>query len=551
MTTNFNVKHYNQLPSLIDARKTLQCELGDLDFEKEFLHRDDIRQLFLEGAEARRFGIFVTHRHVLLEEGERIITTLVPHDIPPREPLSGFHSIMQPRPAKGFESRRIVASSWMLVDGQFLECEHKEVDDDRSDRYLPPSRDFFGTFQTICTSFGITVLGIFALNLVSDAIDGSNVFLRERFNERLRSWTTRVVGRSDIEEDMISSSWIPGFAKELWLVGVVEDVTTLGFNYQSYNNLRMVHNAHSELQRQVEQNGMKRFCEFFQASSDLRRLFLEGPEAGRFGIFLAHRHHSLQEGERMVMTLPPPGLQYETVSAPSFSKEAFHPESNSGIVATSWMLVKGRFEEYEHRVLHSDFIDSLDHHTPPPPRFFREFRRICGIYHFDILGIFSRDLPYGWLGARDIMDIPPDDFLHVFVETTVRETREQMTRRTPRPMLDRTNTSQSAWILLRVAGNAQARMQEVERQACTKEKHQTECMKKIVQDLEDRVAAISDVEGLGHIKLKLELGRMKLAELECMQGSGFCLLTPGLENSVSIDLLNCEYNCQEHINASV
>ncbi|KAH9477568.1 hypothetical protein JR316_0009790 [Psilocybe cubensis] len=554
MTPDFNLKNdhkispitvndYNTLPTVTDAREQLQRNLGCLDFGKDFLLCNDICKLFLEGAEARRFGIFVAHRpSILLEEGERIVTS-IPVDIYtalPRDIRTTFSSITLPRPKKWCESRHIVATSWVLVDGKFMEYEYNDMTGVTCDHYpSPPSPSFLRNFHRICSEFGLTGLGLFSLDFFGGTVDFDNLLVRESCNGFPRGRTTRWLRRVELEGDMVPEAWVPGSTKEPWLVGRVEDLAELKFNYQSYNRLHLVQDANQELRRQIMRNdGWTKLCDFFQ-TRELRRLFLDGQEACRFGLCLVHRHHALHEGERMVMSLQVDGAESVTISSPNRSDETTGSGSAQCIAATSWMLVGGKFEEFEHKLISQD--EDHTRYIPPSRRFFSEFLQICQRYHIDILGIFSMELPFVQqsLNNRIGVDAPPD-FSQIFLETTDQVTREHRTRLILRSDTRNMDTSQSAWILSRVGKEHEKYVKAVERNVHIEDENQIALME-VAESNGDQWAP----DGDSGLQPSDATRRVKLDMKKFWLGSNMSVLDP-LGNDGRLDVLSCGYTCQNH-----
>uniref|UniRef100_A0A8H7XPV0 Uncharacterized protein n=1 Tax=Psilocybe cubensis TaxID=181762 RepID=A0A8H7XPV0_PSICU len=547
MIPDFNPKNYtkispltvdgcNKLPVITEAHDRLCNELGRLDFAKDFLGRNDIRTLFLEGAEARRFGIFVAHRSsILLEEGERIVTSMPEntYTAPARDIRATFSSITLPRAREWCESRHIVATSWVLVDGKFMEYEYNDMTGVTCNHYpSPPSPSFLRNFHRICTEFGLTGLGLFSLDFFGGTVDFDNLLVRGSCNGFPRGRTTRWLRRGELQGDMVPEAWVPGSTKEPWLVGRVEDLAELKFNYQSYNRLHLVQDANQELRRQVLSNeGWTKLYDFFQ-TRELRRLFLDGQEAGRFGICLVHRHHALHEGERMVTNIQEDGAEGVTISSPIRSDESTGSGSAQCIAATSWMLVDGKFEEFEHKLISQD--EDHTRYIPPSRRFFAEFLQICQRYHIDTLGIFSMELPF--IQPRDSsigVDAPPD-FSYVFLESTDEVTREHRMKLVLRSTIQNKETSKSAWVLSRVAKEYEKHVKAVERNVC-------------IED-EDQIALMEGAEKNGDYGMQPSPNaghRFKLDMMKFSQGSNMAVFD-SLGNDGSFDLVSCDYNCQNH-----
>jgi len=181
------------------------------------------------------------------------------------------------------------------------------------------------------------------------------------------------------------------------------------FSIDTYNSLSSI------------QKGVGVFDDQLKSSSltvrtlldELEPLFLGGDNAGRYGIWILHRHFRLKTGERMV--------------AKGFITEPT-TDTSSLIVAERW---NAKGEELEHR-----YVDDTDGVPPAPsPEFMLAFNAIMEAKKIDCLGVCfapttqeMEKLQEGYVflettnhhegGRKHVLNLVPADDLRTNAETT-------------------------------------------------------------------------------------------------------------------------------------
>jgi len=133
------------------------------------------------------------------------------------------------------------------------------------------------------------------------------------------------------------------------------------FSIDTYNSLPSIQKGTRIFDGQLKSSGLT----VRTLLDELEPLLSGGDNAGRYGIWIVHRHFRLETGERMVAK----GNITEPTTDPSRT-----------IVAERW---NAEGEELEHR-----YVDDTDGVPPPPsPEFMTEFRAIMEAKKIDCLGV--------------------------------------------------------------------------------------------------------------------------------------------------------------------
>ena len=177
----FDVDTYNNLPlvNVADARFKEQLASANLTREQLFY---DLAPLFLQSPHTGRYAVSLIHRHYLLKEGERMVTT-------------GNST----KPSTD-TSPNIVPDIW-FSNGQ--ELEHRFTEDPTS-LHPPPPVDFLAKFKSILASYAIDVLGVcYAPDKLADGyivVESQGLADRER--------VTRTIHHSAKKDQSYDVMWL-------------------------------------------------------------------------------------------------------------------------------------------------------------------------------------------------------------------------------------------------------------------------------------------------------------------------------------------------------
>ncbi|KAF8804301.1 hypothetical protein BYT27DRAFT_7194473 [Phlegmacium glaucopus] len=180
----FDVAKYNSLLPVGDADTLFNEQLNSAGITRRQLF-SQLAPLFSEGENAGRYGTCLVHRHYLLMDGERMVTT--------------NNSTMPTLDA----SVNIVADRWYSTGGEF---EHRFTDNPTS-LPPPPSADFFDKFRSIINANGIDILGVCYAPAVGELAPGF-IFL-EGGGAQDREQVLTVIPTSSRPYGGYEASWVP------------------------------------------------------------------------------------------------------------------------------------------------------------------------------------------------------------------------------------------------------------------------------------------------------------------------------------------------------
>lgn len=133
----FDVVSYNQTDLIREANERFEKQLASVHISRaEFFAK--LAPLFVEEVNAGRYAACLIHRHYLLTDGERMVTT-------------GDST----KPSKDI-SPNIVPESWLATGEAF---EYRYIDNPAS-LPPPPSADFLAKFKSITDAYSIDTIGI-------------------------------------------------------------------------------------------------------------------------------------------------------------------------------------------------------------------------------------------------------------------------------------------------------------------------------------------------------------------------------------------------------
>ena len=186
------------------------------------------------------------------------------------------------------------------------------------------------------------------------------------------------------------------------------------FSVDTYNRLPYIWDAAGVFANQLKSSNLT----METLLQKLEPLFSKGDDAGKYGIWILHRHFSLQAGERMVET----GDTTEPTIADS-----------PCIVAERWNA-EGRALEYR-------YIDPLDViPSPPSAEFMTRFKAEMDAMRIDSLGVCF---------APTQQDIEKIKGGYIFLETTNDDGRKQVINAVLRdhPLVKDQSTFEACWTM--------------------------------------------------------------------------------------------------------
>ncbi|KAF9557529.1 hypothetical protein CPC08DRAFT_710330 [Agrocybe pediades] len=161
------------------------------------------------------------------------------------------------------------------------------------------------------------------------------------------------------------------------------------FSVSRYNNLPSIKEADEKFDRQLADAKISRH-DFF---SHLAKLFVEENRNANYSPCLLHKHHLLEEGEKMVT-----------------EGKSTKPSRDNRVVAERW-YPDGEEMEY---VLANQLTQHISFPPPPSSEFMDKFRASTQQYGVDVLGVCLK-LPWE--------ELPPNS---LFLEMTGAKDREQV-----------------------------------------------------------------------------------------------------------------------------